>query len=109
MKIQNIPFHTTNWDELESTQQPGETGFVTTRMLQFGDVRVRMVEYSPGYVADHWCSKGHFILCIEGEMITELQDGRKMELKTGMTYQVGDNMEAHRSTTKNGCKLFIID
>jgi quercetin dioxygenase-like cupin family protein len=109
MKIENIPFHTTNWDEIESTEQPGEKGVVRRKVLQYGDVRVRIVDYSPGYVADHWCSKGHFIFCIEGEMITELDDGRKMKLKKGMTYQVGDNMEAHRSSTSTGCKLFIID
>ena len=109
MKIDNIPFQTTDWDEMVFTEQAGETGFVRQKTLQFGDVRIRMVEYSPGYLADHWCNKGHFIFCIEGEMITELKDGRKMTLKKGMTYQVGDNMEAHRSTTKNGCRLFIID
>ena len=109
MKIDNIPFQTTDWENIEATIQDGETGFVKSKTLQFGDVRVRMVEYSAGYKADHWCSKGHFIFCVEGEMVTELSDGRRMTLKGGMTYQVGDNMEAHRSTSKNGCKLFIVD
>ncbi len=73
------------------------------------EIRVRMVEYSPNYLADHWCSKGHIILCLEGEMETELQDGRKFMLTKGMTYHVGDNNEAHRSSTVMGCKLFIVD
>ena len=103
------PFHTTQWDAIEKTVHKGETGEAIWQTLMLGTIRIRKVEYKAGYLADHWCSKGHFILCIEGEMVTELQDGRKIELKTGMTYQVGDNMEAHRSTTKNGCKLFIID
>jgi quercetin dioxygenase-like cupin family protein len=73
------------------------------------NIRVRMVEYSPGYKADHWCKKGHIIYCIEGEMDTELEDGRIIKLTEGMTYFVGDNSEAHRTSTKNGCKLFIVD
>lgn len=78
-------------------------------MLMLGDIRIRKVEYSAGYVANHWCSKGHVILCLEGEMQTELADGRVFDLKAGMTYQVGDNAEAHRSSTHTGCKLFIVD
>ena len=74
-----------------------------------GDIRIRMVEYSAGYIADHWCNKGHVIYCIEGKMKTELQDGRIMKLKKGMTYHVGDDSEAHRTSSKKGCKLFIVD
>ncbi|MFM8914255.1 MAG: DHCW motif cupin fold protein, partial [Flammeovirgaceae bacterium] len=76
---------------------------------QFGPMRVRMVEYSKNYSADHWCHKGHIIYCIEGEMTTELEDGRKFTLKKGMSYQVGDDAEAHRSSTKDGVILFIVD
>jgi hypothetical protein len=39
-----------------------------------GEIRVRKVEYSAGYKADHWCKKGHIILCTEGEMETELDE-----------------------------------
>ena len=78
-----------------------------TQMLS--DIRVRLVEYSPGYKADHWCKKGHVLICFEGEMETELEDGRIMKLTKGMCYLVGDNNEAHRSSTTMGCKLFIID
>ena len=74
-----------------------------------GEIRIRMVKYSPGYVADHWCSKGHVIYCIKGKMKTELQDGRKMKLKKGMTYQVGEKSDDHRSSSEKGCKLFIVD
>jgi quercetin dioxygenase-like cupin family protein len=68
-----------------------------------------MVEYSPGYIADHWCSKGHILLVLEGDLETELQDGRKFTLKPGMSYQVQDDGEAHRSSTTTGAKLFIVD
>ena len=76
---------------------------------QFDGIRVRMVEYSAGYLADHWCSKGHILLCMEGELHTELADGRKFILTPGTSYQVADNAEPHRSYTKIGAKLFIVD
>ncbi len=109
MKIPPVPFHTTDWNTIEKIVHTGETGQALWQMLMLGDVRVRKVEYSAGYVADHWCSKGHVILCLEGEMQTELADGRIFTLSTGMSYQVGDDAEAHRSSTKHGCKLFIVD
>jgi len=109
MRIDAIPFGTTDWEGIERTAHKGETGIAYWRTRQFGDIRVRMVEYTPGYLADHWCSKGHIILCVEGELHTELEDGRVFVLKPGMSYQVADNAEAHRSSTKAGAKLFIVD
>jgi len=109
MDILGIPFHTTDWENIEITQHKGETGFALWKTLYIGNIRLRKVEYSVNYLADHWCSKGHILLCIEGEMVTELRDGRKFILKQGTSYQVGDNMEAHRSFSKKGCKLFIVD
>ena len=79
------------------------------RTRVFGGIRVRMVEYTPGYLADHWCVKGHILLCTEGELHTELQDGRVFTLRAGMSYQVADNAEAHRSYTEVGAQLFIVD
>ena len=79
------------------------------RTQNFDSIRVRMVEYTPGYVADHWCSKGHIILCLEGELLTLLEDGREFVLKPGMSYQVADQAEAHRSSTQVGAKLFVVD
>jgi quercetin dioxygenase-like cupin family protein len=109
MEINNIPFGTTDWEQIEKVEHQGETGDATWRTQQFGDIRVRMVEYSPGYLADHWCSKGHILLCLEGELHTELEDGRTFILTPGMSYQVADNAEAHRSSTATGAKLFIVD
>ena len=109
MQIHNIPFGITNWDELEPTRHEGKSGFATWRTRQFGDLRVRMVEYSPGYIADHWCEKGHILLCLEGELHTELEDGRTFVLTPGVSYQVADEAEAHRSSTQTGAKLFIVD
>jgi len=109
MKITDIPFGTTDWSAIEKTEHPGITGKAYWRTCKFGDIRVRMVEYTPGYLADHWCSKGHILLCMEGEMQTELDDGRVLTLKAGMSYQVADGAEAHRSSTETGASLFIVD
>ena len=110
MKIDSeIKFGITDWDQIPIDRQEGTTGYATRRVKQFGAIRVRMVEYSANYLADHWCDKGHVIFCIEGEMITDLEDGRTFGLSKGMSYQVGDNAERHRSRSENGVKLFVVD
>ena len=109
MKIADLPFGITDWSEVDRTEHKGEKGVAYWRTRQFGEMRVRMVEYSPGYLADHWCSKGHILLCLEGELHTELADGRKVVLTPGLSYQVADNAEPHRSSTETGAKLFIVD
>ena len=76
---------------------------------QFDNIRVRLVEYTPGYLADHWCKKGHILYCLEGELHTELADGRQFVLTPGMSYQVADDAELHRSHTQTGARLFIVD
>ena len=109
MQLTGIPFETTDWLNIEPIEHRGETGQASWRTKNFGAIRVRMVEYSPDYLADHWCTKGHILLCIEGELHTELEDGRKFTLKPGMSYQVADNAEPHRSYTQSGAKIFIVD
>ncbi|WNW13353.1 DHCW motif cupin fold protein [Pseudomonas sp. DTU_2021_1001937_2_SI_NGA_ILE_001] len=109
MHIHDIPFGITDWSAIEATTHPGETGIAYWRTCQFGAIRVRMVEYTPGYLADHWCSKGHVLLCLKGQLDTELEDGRRFTLLPGMSYQVADNAEAHRSSTASGATLFIVD
>ena len=109
MQMTGIPFETTDWSSVERTEHKGETGVAYWRTREFGGIRVRMVEYTPGYKADHWCAKGHILLCLEGELHTELGDGRVVVLRPGMSYQVADQAEAHRSVTAVGAKLFIVD
>lgn len=109
MQISGISFVTTDWSQVEATEHRGVTGMAYWRTLAFGGIRVRMVEYTPGYFADHWCVKGHILLCLEGELHTELEDGRKFTLTPGVSYQVADNAEPHRSYTESGAKLFIVD
>jgi quercetin dioxygenase-like cupin family protein len=109
MDITDLPFGTTNWNEITPTEHKGETGVALWRTKNFGSMRVRIVEYTEGYLADHWCSKGHILFCLEGELQTELEDGRNFTLTPGMSYQVADNAEAHRSSTDTGAKLFVVD
>lgn len=109
MNMQDIPFGTTDWKTVPCTEHKGTTGTATWRTANFGNIRVRLIEYSRGYEADHWCSKGHILLCLEGELETELEDGRKFVLKPGMSYQVADGAERHRSRTVTGARLFVVD
>jgi quercetin dioxygenase-like cupin family protein len=113
MKMDAFAFGTTDWSQVERTEHKGETGTAFWRTQYFGDgdrrVRVRMVEYSPGYLADHWCKKGHVLFCLDGELETTLEDGRQFVLRPGMSYQVGDDAEPHQSRTTKGATLFIVD
>ena len=109
MRMHDIPFGTTDWSSIELTEHPGALGIAYWRTREFGGIRVRMVEYAAGYVADHWCSKGHILLCMRGELHTELADGRTFVLRPGMSYQVADGAEPHRSRTEAGATLFIVD
>jgi hypothetical protein len=109
MQITGFPFSVTDWSKVESTEHKGESGYAYWRVVQLGTIRIRMIEYTAGYLADHWCSKGHIILCIEGKLQTELKDGHTFTLTAGMSYQVADNESPHRSYSESGAKLFVID
>lgn len=109
MVIQDVPFNTIEWDKVEPTEHPGTTGKAFWRTFEMGNIRVRMVEYTPGYQADHWCSRGHVLLVLEGELTTELSDGRVFHMTPGMSYQVANDAAPHRSHTEKGAKLFIVD
>jgi len=104
-----IPFQTIDWNKVEATEHKGETGVALWKTLQFESTRVRIVEYTKGYLADHWCSKGHIVHCLEGTFTSELSDGSSVLLTEGMTYIVSDEMSSHRSVSKTGVKLLIID
>jgi quercetin dioxygenase-like cupin family protein len=109
VQLNDTPFGTTDWSTVPRVEKTGTKGMAYWRTREFGGIRVRMVEYTPGYLADHWCTKGHILLCLEGELHTELADGRTFILTPGMSYQVADNAEPHRSSTTTGARLFIVD
>ena len=107
--MSKIEFHTIDWSKVAKTEHPGETGTAFWQTLQYSGLRVRIVEYSAGYLADHWCQKGHIVHCLEGEFESEMEDGSVFSLQQGMTYVVSDQMSSHRSVSKHGVKLLIVD
>ena len=107
--MSNIPFQTINWELIEKIEHKGESGVAFWQTIQFDGLRIRLVEYSSGYLADHWCQKGHIVHCLEGEFISELKTGEKIKLTKGETYIVSDELSSHRSTSEKGVKLLIID
>lgn len=109
MDKQNIKFQTIDWTKVPKTEHKGETGTAFWQTTQFQGLRIRIVEYSKGYMADHWCAKGHIVHCLEGDFVSELIGGEKFSLTKGMTYIVSDDLSSHRSITENGVKLLIID
>ncbi|HEY0030586.1 MAG TPA: DHCW motif cupin fold protein [Bacteroidia bacterium] len=107
--MSNIPFQTIDWTSIEKVEYKGENGVALWQTIQFDGLRIRLVEYSNEYLADHWCQKGHIVHCLEGEFISELKTGEKIKLAKGETYVVSDELSSHRSVAENGVKLLIID
>ena len=107
--MSTIPFQTIDWNSVEKIEYKGEAGIAIWQTIQFKGLRVRIVEYSEGYLADHWCKKGHIVHCLEGAFVSELSTGEKIKLAKGETYIVSDELSSHRSVSKNGVKLLIID
>ena len=105
----NIAFQQIDWQLIPKTEHVGESGTAFWQTVQFPGLRLRIVEYSKGYMADHWCQKGHIVHCLEGEFVSELANGQTFTLSKGDTYVVSDDLSSHRSTTKEGVKLLIID
>lgn len=104
-----IDFQIINWNHVTQEEHPGEKGHALWQTLQLHGLRIRIVEYSAGYLADHWCRKGHVVHCLEGSFVTEMQNGSSHTLTKGMSYVVSDEMSTHRSFSEGGVKLLIID
>ncbi len=109
MSNNNIPFQNIDWSTVPKVEYQGEKGVATWQTTEFNGLRLRIVEYSAGYKADHWCQKGHIVHCLSGEVTNELEGEESSLLKQGMTYIVTDDLSSHRSVTQNGVKLLIID
>lgn len=103
------PFITFNWNAAPVEVHAGERGEAHWKTQTYGDVRVREVRYTPGYIADHWCRKGHVLYVLDGTLTTELEDGSEVTLSRGESYTVPDDVMAHRSRTDGGALLFIVD
>jgi quercetin dioxygenase-like cupin family protein len=110
MKINNIPFQVTDWSKITPEEYKGKTGTSFWRTFEEGNVRVRMVEYSAGFYADHWCPRGHVLLVLDGEVVVKLQDGTEHRLIRGMSFQAGDDdRNPHLAYSETGAKVFIVD
>jgi len=104
-----IPYQTFAWETIPVTEHKGEAGIAYWQTIEFPGLRIRLVQYSKDYFADHWCQKGHIIYCLEGEFVSELKTGEKSTLTKGMSYIASDDTSSHRSSTTQGVKLLIID
>jgi hypothetical protein len=107
--VSNIPFQNIDWTNIEKTEHKGETGVAYWQTIQFPGLRIRLVEYSKGYSADHWCEMGHIVHCLDGSFTSKLRTGESFVLSKGMSYVVSDELSSHLSMTENGVKLLIID
>ncbi|MEO9070355.1 MAG: DHCW motif cupin fold protein, partial [Ginsengibacter sp.] len=95
--MNKIPFQAIDWTNVEKIEHKGRKGTSFWQTIQFGGLRIRIVEYSENYFADHWCQKGHIVYCLEGEFESELENAETIRLTKGMTYIVSDNQSSHRS------------
>ena len=109
MRIERVPFAATDWEQVPASEIEGERGTARQRTVEAGNLRLRMVEFSPGYRADHWCPRGHVVLVLEGALTTELKDGRRFESPAGTSFQVADGDGFHLVSTAAGAKVFIVD
>lgn len=107
--MSKIPFQTIDWSTIDKIEYPGENGTSLWQTIQLPGLRIRMIEYSAGYLADHWCRKGHLVHCLEGEFVSELIGGEQVKLKKGESYVVSDELSSHRSMSEHGVKLLIVD
>jgi hypothetical protein len=110
MHLNNIPFALTRWDSVPKEEYPGESGTSLWKVFQSGDLRVRMVEYSPDFKSDHYCPKGHVLLVLEGELFIRLKNGEEHRMPAGTSFQAGDDeSNPHLAYSKTGAKVFIVD
>lgn len=109
MRLEGIPFSEIDWESIDPEEHPGEQGVAQSRTYTIHDVRIRMLEYSAGYQADHWCNRGHVVLCVRGEFVSEQKDGTLHTIRQGAAYVVGEDGIPHRSYSEGGATLFVVD
>jgi mannose-6-phosphate isomerase class I len=110
MKLKESLFHSIDWEMLQTEEHKGESGTSYWRIYETDDFRVRMIEYSPEFRLEHFCSKGHIILVVDGKLSLEIKNNGKIELEEGMSFLIGDSQKnSHLAFTKTGAKVFIVD
>jgi len=110
VKLPEMPFTTVDWTAMNATEHPGQTGTSLWRSFERDGLRTRLVEYLPGYTADHWCDRGRVLHVLSGQLKIKLRDGRSFHLGQGSGFCVSDHGDsAHLVTTSTGCRVFIVD
>jgi hypothetical protein len=110
LKLENLPTGITDWSQVPVAVASGASGSATMRTREFGPIRLRLVDYSAGYIADHWCAKGHIIFVVAGRLMIEHEDGERHVLTAGMSYHVSDEVgPAHRVMSDGGAIIFVVD
>jgi hypothetical protein len=110
MNLANLPAGMIDWSAIASSEHPGESGTATIRARQLGEIQLRVVEYSPSYLADHWCHEGHLLFVVAGQMVIEHEDGTTWNLTAGTSWQVADDEGSpHRARSAAGATVFIVD
>ena len=110
MNLNHFPAGITDWSQTSESVHPGSPGTATVRSRQIGDIQLRLVVYSPNYLADHWRHKGHIVFVVAGDLMIEYQHSLTYKLVPGTSYHVADgDGPAHRVLTENGATVFIVD
>jgi len=110
MKLPEMAFTPLDWSAIAPVEVPGTTGTSHWRSFEAGDLRVRIVDYGPGFEADHWCDRGHVLHVLSGVLGLRLKDGREITLAPGEGFCVSDHGDAaHLVFTEEGCRAFIVD
>lgn len=98
-----------DWSSQPAREIHGTHGRALERTTSLGSIRVRLVEFSPGYEADHWCTRGHIAFVVEGTCTLRIDDGRAVTLSRGQSFTVGDEIDAHMLVTEHGAIVFLVD
>lgn len=98
-----------NWELSQAEKSLGTSGFVFSKSVDLGTIRMRQLSFSENYEADHWCEKGHIIHVLAGELIIEYQDGSQVTIPTGQSLILGDSISLHKAKTESESTVLIID
>jgi quercetin dioxygenase-like cupin family protein len=110
VKLENFPVGTIDWPKVPAVVQAGETGIATSRTVNLSDVTLRLVEYSAGYKADHWCTKGHILYVVSGNVVIEYDNEKRTNLSSGMSWHAPEGAStAHLLRCERAATVFIID
>ena len=110
MKISDVPFSVTEWEGVGQTEHKGIKGTSLWKTFEEGNIRARIVEYSPGFVSDHYCERGHVVLVLKGSLLLTMKKGDRFIIEEGCSFQLSDDAsKPHSVSSEHGAKVFIVD